>query len=59
MALERSWLRVLEVAKDRRRRFSGREDAMVGLVLGEGQEEGADVQENEGSGVLFKFSREV
>lgn len=32
---------------------------MVGLVLGEGQEEGADVQENEGSGVLFKFSRAV
>ena len=35
MALERSWLSVVEVAKERRRRFSGRADAMVRYGLGD------------------------
>lgn len=36
MALERSWLRVLEVAKESRRRLSGRADVMVRLMLVKG-----------------------
>lgn len=51
MALERSWLNVVEVARESRRRFSGRADVMVRLFLVEGHNEGADVQKNEGSGV--------
>lgn len=33
MAVERSWLRVVEVANESRRRFSGRADVMVRFVL--------------------------
>lgn len=47
MALERSWLSVVEVAKESRRRFSGRADAMVRYVLGDGHDEGAEAQDYE------------
>lgn len=57
MALERSWLNVVEVARESRRRFSGRADVMVRLFLVEGHNEGADVQKNEGSGVRFKYGK--
>ena len=48
MAFERSWLSVVEVARESRRRFSGRKEVMMRVDVGDGHEKEADAWENGG-----------
>lgn len=56
MAFERSWLSVVEVARESRRRFSGRKDVMVMVDGDDGHEKGADASEQ---GVCLKAFRDI